>query len=107
DRTIPVPKHLRDSHYKGAARLGHGDGYEYVHDNPTGFADQDYLGVDKTYYVPTPRGYEKTIAEYLRWIESLRQESQEPNHQDAKDTKKEERQEAEPQRTQRSQRTNS
>ena len=56
DRTIPVPRHLRDGHYKGAAALGNAEGYQYAHNSPTGFVDQDYLGVDKTYYTPTERG---------------------------------------------------
>src|SRR5206468_1676968 len=65
-RTIPVPKHLKDTHYKGAARLGHGKGYQYAHDFPEGFVRQEYLGVDKTYYEPTDRGYEADIAERIR-----------------------------------------
>ncbi|NLX20951.1 MAG: replication-associated recombination protein A [Phycisphaerae bacterium] len=60
-RTIPVPRHLRDTHYKGSARLGHGEGYEYAHDHAGGFVQQDYLGVDKRYYVPTDRGFERQI----------------------------------------------
>ncbi|HEY0132679.1 MAG TPA: replication-associated recombination protein A, partial [Nannocystis sp.] len=51
-RTIPVPKHLRDGHYAGSARLGHGKGYKYAHDYAGGYVAQDYLGVDKTYYEP-------------------------------------------------------
>jgi hypothetical protein len=51
-RTLPVPKHLRDSHYQGAKRLGHGEGYQYSHDFPGGIVEQDYLGVDKIYYDP-------------------------------------------------------
>ncbi len=46
-RTIPVPEHLRDASYKGAKRLGHGQGYEYAHDGKDHFVAQDYLGVDK------------------------------------------------------------
>ena len=49
-RTLPVPEHLRDAHYKGAERLGHGQGYEYAHDHPGHFVAQDYLGTDKCYY---------------------------------------------------------
>jgi len=64
-RTVPVPKHLRDPHYRGAARLGHGKGYVYPHATPEGFVQQEYLGVDKTYYRPTDRGFEKQIAEFL------------------------------------------
>lgn len=64
-RTIPVPRHLRDSHYGGAARMGHGTGYKYAHDYQGGFVEQDYLGVDKTYYTPTDRGHEAAIRAYL------------------------------------------
>jgi putative ATPase len=75
-RTIPVPRNLRDAHYGGAARLGHGEGYKYAHDYPGGYVDQSYLGVDKTYYEPTDRGYESTIREYLGRI---RQHSDQPS----------------------------
>jgi putative ATPase len=61
-RTIPVPRHLRDGHYAGGKRLGNGVGYKYAHDDPRGYVDQDYLGVDKTYYVPTDRGHEGEMA---------------------------------------------
>jgi putative ATPase len=71
-RTIPVPRHLRDTHYKGSSLLGHGKGYKYAHDFEGGVVEQDYLGVDKTYYVPTNRGYEKTISERLERIRSQR-----------------------------------
>jgi putative ATPase len=60
-RTIPVPKHLRDAHYKGAKQLGHGDGYKYAHDYDGHFVAQDYLGVDKRFYNPTEEGVEKKI----------------------------------------------
>ncbi|MHC5136356.1 MAG: replication-associated recombination protein A, partial [Planctomycetota bacterium] len=43
-RTIPVPAHLRDSHYAGAKKLGHGLNYEYPHKSPIGYIEQDYLG---------------------------------------------------------------
>ncbi len=65
-RTLPVPKHLRDSHYYGAKRLGHGEGYQYAHNFPGGIVEQDYLGVDKIYYTPTDRGYEAEIGKRLR-----------------------------------------
>ena len=70
-RTLPVPKHLRDTHYKGAKRLGHGEGYQYSHDFAEGFVRQDYLGVDKTYYAPTDRGYEAQIAERMRALRKI------------------------------------
>jgi putative ATPase len=68
-RTLPVPRHLRDTHYKGAARLEHGSEYQYPHDFQGGFVQQDYLGLEKTYYRPTDRGYEAQIA---RRLEELR-----------------------------------
>jgi putative ATPase len=74
-RTIPVPRHLRDTHYKGSSALGHGKGYKYAHDYEGGFVEQDYLGVDKTYYVPTDRGYEATISERLRRMREKRTNS--------------------------------
>ena len=74
-RTVPVPKHLRDAHYKGAKRLGHGKDYQYAHDAPDGRVDQDYLGVDRTYYVPTDRGHEKQIRAYLEEFNKLRGKS--------------------------------
>ena len=67
-RTVPVPKHLRDGHYKGATRLGHADGYRYAHDSDKGYVEQEYLGVDKRYYEPTDRGHERWIRTYLEWL---------------------------------------
>ncbi len=69
-RTIPVPRHLRSSAYPGAKRLDHGKGYKYAHDSQTGYVDQDYLGVDKSYYRPADRGYEREISRYLQWIKT-------------------------------------
>jgi putative ATPase len=67
-RTLPVPEHLRDTHYQGADRLGHGKGYEYAHDHPEHFVAQDYLGADKHYYEPTEQGVEKKIKERVeKW----------------------------------------
>jgi putative ATPase len=68
-RTLPVPKHLRDTHYKGAKKLGHGEGYKYAHDYEGGHVEQDYLGVPKIYYEPTNRGLE---AEFQKRLEQLR-----------------------------------
>ena len=67
-RLLPVPVHLRDSHYGGAARLGHGQGYQYAHDHPEGVASQDYLGVQREYYRPVDRGFERELAERLAAI---------------------------------------
>ena len=65
-RTIPVPRHLRDKHYKGATQLGNGQGYKYAHDYKEGYVEQDYLGVDKTYYTPTDRGFEQEISKRMQ-----------------------------------------
>jgi putative ATPase len=61
---VPVPKFLRDSHYKGAKQLGH-VGYEYSHDAAGGVTGQDYLGIDRTYYEPTQEGVERQLAQRL------------------------------------------
>lgn len=68
NQLVPVPVHLRDSHYKGAAELGHGVGYQYAHDDADGVAAQEYLGVDRTYYRPTDRGFESELGERLRGL---------------------------------------
>jgi len=60
-RVEPVPVHLRDSHYGGAQDLGHGEGYQYAHNAPDGIAAQTYLGIDREYYRPVPRGFEATL----------------------------------------------
>jgi putative ATPase len=67
-RTLAVPEHLRDGHYAGAKKLGHGVGYEYAHDGKEHFVAQDYLGADKIYYEPTEQGVEKKIKERVeKW----------------------------------------
>ncbi len=63
-RTMPVPVHLQDRHYKGAAKLGHGEGYKYAHDYPKHYVKQQYLpdGMEGTvFYEPSDNGYEKQI----------------------------------------------
>jgi putative ATPase len=60
----PVPAHLRDAHYKGAARLGHGAGYRYPHDDPDAWVDQVYLpeGLARgDLYRPSPHGVEPEL----------------------------------------------
>jgi putative ATPase len=71
---VPVPRHLRDTHYGGAARLGHGQGYRYPHDDPAGIVAQEYMGVDKQYYIPTDRGQEALMAKYLAEFRRLMKE---------------------------------
>jgi putative ATPase len=74
-RLLPVPVHLQDSHYAGAKRLGHGQGYEYAHDAEGGVAAQDYLGVDRQYYRPVDRGFE---AELQTRLEAIRARLRKP-----------------------------
>src|SRR5688572_28279504 len=78
-RTLPVPEHLRDAHYRGAKKLGHGEGYDYAHDHPDHFVAQDYLGASKRYYEPTDQGVEKKIKERVeKWraeFDKLRKEA--------------------------------
>lgn len=64
-RLLPVPMHLRDQHYPGTKRLGHGQGYVYPHDAPDGWVNQEYLGVDRDYYQPVDRGFEAELAKRL------------------------------------------
>ncbi|MBI3849480.1 MAG: replication-associated recombination protein A [Verrucomicrobia bacterium] len=67
-RTLAVPEHLRDAHYAGAKKLGHGEGYQYAHTFPGHFVPQDYLGAVKRYYEPTDQGAEKKIKERVeKW----------------------------------------
>lgn len=77
NKTMPVPVHLMDAHYKGAAKLGHGDGYKYAHDYKNHYVKQQYLpdGMeDIKFYYPTQIGYEKNIKEYQ---EKIRKEAEE------------------------------
>jgi putative ATPase len=63
-----VPAHLRDAHYQGAKKLGHGDGYAYPHDDPRGWVAQDYLPDSvqgKRYYQPSAHGFEAEVARRL------------------------------------------
>ena len=73
-----VPAHLQDSHYKGAAKLGHGIGYKYAHDYPEHYVEQQYLPdeiKDAKFYFPTEIGYEKNMKERLDRLKSRRQDS--------------------------------
>ena len=67
-RVGPVPSGLRDAHYAGAKKLGHGTGYQYAHDHPHGVATQQYppdVVVGRDYYAPTEHGAERELAERL------------------------------------------
>ena len=59
-----VPDHLKDSHYSGASKLGHGKAYKYAHNYPNGFVKQQYLPtplIDATYYKGIKRGTEEQL----------------------------------------------
>ncbi len=74
ERPAPVPLHLRDASYRGAAALGHGQGYRYPHDYPGGWVAQEYVpegAMTRRYYEPTDRGREQRIRERM---EQLRRE---------------------------------
>lgn len=73
-RTLPVPKHLRGSTYSGAEKLGH-TGYQYSHNHPDHFVDQEYVPTDKIYYEPDGQGYEETIKNRLAYWQSLKESS--------------------------------
>lgn len=71
-----VPIHLRDCHYKGAKKLGHGIDYKYAHDYPYHIVKQQYLPdkiKNSKYYLPTTNGYEQKISEYLALCMKIKQ----------------------------------
>ena len=69
--TPVVPAHLRDSHYAGAEKLGHGVSYTYAHDGPNHIVAQRYFpdGIEGTLFRPGAEGREAALAERLRWID--------------------------------------
>ncbi|HHY09479.1 MAG TPA: replication-associated recombination protein A [Firmicutes bacterium] len=71
----PVPLHLRDTHYGGAEKLGHGRGYKYPHDYPHHYVQQEYLPANlrgTKFYNPTDQGREKLIKERLAYFAKLK-----------------------------------
>lgn len=70
-RTLEVPTHLKDNHYSGAKKLGHGEGYKYAHAFKDHYVKQEYKPSKTRYYFPTEQGYEKRFKEYL---DNLKQE---------------------------------
>ena len=78
---LPIPAHLQDAHYKGAAKLGRGTGYKYAHDDPNHYVKQQYLPYEldgKEFYRPSGNGYEAKIREHMQRI---RREAEEPPRQ--------------------------
>ena len=73
----PVPPHLQDAHYKGAAKLGHGTGYKYAHDYKNNYVKQQYLPYEldgKEFYKPSGNGYEAKIKEHMKKIKEEAEE---------------------------------
>ncbi|WP_125099596.1 replication-associated recombination protein A [Leucobacter chromiireducens] len=69
-----VPLHLRDAHYPGAKRMGHGKGYRYPHADPRGVSTQQYLPDelrDRVYYSPTTHGNERELGERLEKLRRI------------------------------------
>jgi len=69
---VQVPTHLRDAHYPGAKKLGHGVGYQYSHDFPGAIAPQNYGIKPGRFFQPTDHGYEAKIKARLAEWEKLR-----------------------------------
>ncbi len=70
---ITIPVHLKDAHYKGAAKLGHGQGYLYAHDYPDHYVEQQYLPYEldgKEFYRPSGNGYEVKIRDHMHRLRS-------------------------------------
>ena len=82
----PVPLHLRDGHYKSAAKLGHAQGYIYPHDEPAGIAAQQYAPDSihgRRYYNPTRHGVEERYADRVEKIRALLSPSSGPDDPEA------------------------
>lgn len=77
---LPIPTHLQDAHYKGAAKLGHGTGYKYAHDYPNHYVEQQYLPYElkgKNFYEPSWNGYEAKIREHMKRIKDKARNTEE------------------------------
>ena len=75
--SLPIPTHLQDAHYKGAAKLGRGTGYKYAHDYPNNYVEQQYLPYElngKEFYRPSGNGYEVKIKEHMNRIKKEAEE---------------------------------
>ncbi|MDE5907307.1 MAG: replication-associated recombination protein A [Lachnospiraceae bacterium] len=73
---LPIPTHLQDAHYKGAAKLGHGTGYLYAHDYPNHYVEQQYLPYElsgKEFYRPSGNGYEIKVKEHMKRIKNQKE----------------------------------
>jgi putative ATPase len=74
DEVVQVPKHLRDAHYSGAKKLGHGTEYQYSHSFPGAIAPGQSYGIAPgRFYAPTDHGYEAKIRARLAEWRKLRE----------------------------------
>jgi putative ATPase len=72
-RTLEVPAHLKDTHYKGSTRLGHGKGYKYAHDFEGHMVEQEHLPEKRKYYDPSDQGFELKVRERMeKWKQLLK-----------------------------------
>lgn len=75
---LPIPTHLQDAHYKGAAKLGHGTGYLYAHDYPNHYVKQQYLPYElngREFYHPSGNGYEVKVKEHMKRLKKEAQDT--------------------------------
>lgn len=74
---LPIPTHLQDAHYKGAAKLGHGVGYKYAHNYKNNYVKQQYLPYElsgREFYKPSGNGYEVKIKEHMKRLKDEAEE---------------------------------
>ncbi|MDO5407219.1 MAG: AAA family ATPase [Eubacteriales bacterium] len=86
-RSMPVPVHLQDAHYRGSAKLGHGEGYRYAHDYPNHYVEQQYLpdGMEgQTFYRPSENGYERQISAHMAFIRGEARKNRENDEQESR-----------------------
>jgi len=78
-RTLSVPEHLKDTHYKGSERLGHGKGYKYAHDFEGHIVEQEHLPEHRKYYEPSDQGFEVKVRERMeKWKQLLNKRGDRP-----------------------------
>lgn len=83
--SLPIPAHLQDAHYKGAAKLGRGTGYKYAHDYPHHYVKQQYLPYEldgREFYKPSGNGYEAKIREHMRKLKEEAEAEPRPERDD-------------------------
>ena len=86
-RAEPVPIHLRDTNYRGAAKLGHGKDYKYPHGYPGNWVEQEYMpdGVkSRPYYEPSDNGHEAEIKARIENLRKRRGDGETQGHDDSK-----------------------